>query len=298
MKEVSLLSFSFSTGEDGANPGEEGILKLIDKELEGNEDIVLLPENCTGPKIYEEDDAFLKAVSGLAGKHKVYILCPISRKVEENKTAVSAYLFDRNGDAAFCYDKMYPYWKKNNEELEAAPGKKAVYCDTDFGRISAAICFDANFPALWEKISEKDVDLVVFASAYSAGRQLAAHALNHHYTIATCTRIPDFAVIDLAGREIEYKKGNKADILVSRARINLNKAICHYNFNKEKINKLINDYPGTIEVDCEMPREEWIILKSEHEELNLKKILKEYGIETLREYKLRSKKFINSHRNS
>ena len=292
-KNVSVISFSFSVGEGGARPGEEGILKLIDRELRGDEDIVLLPESCTGPKVYYDNDPFIENISKLAEKHKAYIVCPVNRVTTYNKPAVSAYLFGRKGEIAFCYDKMYPFWKKNDKKIEAVPGKKAVYADTDFGKVSIAICFDANFPDLWSEISNADTDIVIFASAYSAGSQLKAHALNHHFNIITATQVPDFAVIDIAGQEIKYEKGNKNEILINRVNINLNKEICHYNFNMDKIDRLLKDYKGKIRIDSDFPREEWVILASDDEQLDLKQIMKKYDIEPLREYKRRSEKFID-----
>jgi predicted amidohydrolase len=292
-KNVTVISFSFSAGEGGARPGEEGILKLIDRELHDDEDIVLLPESCTGSKAYYDNDPFIKNISKLAEKHKAYIVCPLNRVIIGNKSAVSAYLFDRKGEIVFCYDKMYPFWKENDKEIEAVPGKKAVYADTDFGRVSIAICFDANFPDLWREISDVDTDMVIFVSAYSAGSQLKAHALNHHFNIVTATQVPDFAVIDIAGREIKYEKGDKEEILINRANINLNKAICHYNFNRDKIDRLLKDYRGKIKIDSDFPREEWIILASEDEQLDLKQIMRKYNIEPLRGYKRRSERFIN-----
>jgi len=82
--------------------------------------------------------------------------------------------------------------------------------DLDFGRIGLAICFDANFPGVWQNLHDLGAELVVWSSAYSAGMQLAAYSLVHHYPIATSTMVPDAALYDIDGREVLYKRGGAA----------------------------------------------------------------------------------------
>ena len=55
--------------------------------------------------------------------------------------------------------------------------------DCDFGKLAILICFDANFPSVWDEAARQGAELVIWPSAYGAGTQLAAHALNHHCPI-------------------------------------------------------------------------------------------------------------------
>ena len=299
MKNVNILSLSFGDNRK-THHGWEGVLDIIRENLNGTEDVVVLPETCVDG-VQEPGDAFLSGIADIASKNKTYILASVYRKIDDKFRENSAILFDRNGEIAFIYDKMYPWIGEFNNNIPLVmPGSRAVYADTDFGRVSAAICFDANFPDLWQDISDLDVDLVLFSSAYSAGSQLCAHALNHHYAIVTATQKPDFAVYDINGKEVTYSRCesfNRHDmILVSRARIDLDKVICHFNYNRERVFQMLKDYPGKIEIEHEWDREEWFVIRSSIPDVNVRDVCKEYGIETLRDYKRRARKIIEEKR--
>jgi len=300
MKNVNILSLSFNTGRT-VHPGWQGVLSIIKENLNGTEDVVLLPETCLDGEVNEPGDAFLSGIADIAAENKIYILAAVYRKLDDISRANSAILYDRNGGIAFIYDKVYPYLGEfDDKEPFVIPGNNAVCADTDFGRVSAAICFDANFPDLWRDISDLDADIVFFSSAYSAGRQLCAHALNHHYAIVTATRKPDFAVYDIDGREVTYCRceswNRPSGILVSRARIDADKVICHHNFNRDKIDKMLREHPGRIEIEHEYEREEWSVIRSASADVDVRAVCKEYGIEKLRDYKRRSRKFIEGKR--
>ena len=289
MRYVSVLSLSFEVENIDPVLSETDILDLIADNLNGTEDIVLLPEMCLNNTINEDGDSFLTGIAALARDNNTYILAAVAKKITDTTHTNSAILFDRNGEVAFCYDKVYPYWSEfDRTNSKIIPGKKAVFADTDFGRVSAAICFDANFADLWQDIADLDVDLVLFSSAYSAGRQLSAHAINHHYAIVTATRKPDFAVYDIDGKELTYNRKSRGQVLVSRARIDMDKVICHHNFNREKISQMLREHPGKIELEHDYDREEWCVIRSTSE-ISAKELCRKYGIENLRDYKRRSK---------
>ena len=298
MKNVNILSLSFGNSRTEYK-GWEGILKMINDNLNGTEDIVMLPETCLGEsELNEYGDAFLSGIARLAAENKTYILASVYRKIDDKFRINSAILYDRNGGVSFTYDKVYPWVGEFDYPApQIIPGSRAIYADTDFGRVSAAICFDANFPNLWQEISDLDVDLVLFPSAYSAGSQLCAHALNHHYAIVTATQKPDFAVYDINGVEVTYKRGERQDtVLVSRARIDLDKVICHFNYNSEKVFQLLADYPGQIEIEHEWEREEWFVIRSTVPNISAHALCREYGIESLRKYKHRAQCLIEEKR--
>lgn len=295
MRNISMLSVSFAMEAAGVPLSEKGILDLLRGNINGTEDMVLLPEMCLGNAISKPGDFFLSGISELAAEKQCYVLASVYLQISDTTHTNSAILFDRHGETAFCYNKMYPYWNEfDRTDSAVIPGDRAVFADTDFGRVSAAICFDANFSDLWQDMADLDTELVLFTSAYSAGRQLSAHALNHHYAIVTATRKPDFAVYDIDGKELTYHRGNCGQILLSRARIDMDKVICHHNFNRDKLNALLKDYPREIELEHDYDREEWCVIRSMSTEISAKALCREYGIEPLRDYQRRSRNYIHS----
>jgi len=294
MRDVSILSLCFA--EKRPDLREDGILNLIKTSLNGTEDVVILPETCLGlDTINEPGDKFLSGIAELAASNKVYILAAVNRKLSDEAHANSAILYDRAGKQVMCYDKVYPYWSEYDlTHSNVTPGAGATYADTDFGRVSAAICFDANFANLWQDIADLDVDLVLFTSAYSAGTQLSAHALNHHYAIASATLKPDCCVYDIDGSLITYARANLGQskyIMPFRSRVDLDKVICHDNFNLDKIEKMLKEHPGKVEREHLYEREEWHVIRTVDANTSAKALCREYGIEPLREYKRRSRQY-------
>ncbi|MDR2476352.1 MAG: carbon-nitrogen hydrolase family protein [Treponema sp.] len=292
MKLFSILALSMYNQEEAA------VLRAIEENLQGNEDIVLLPECFIDTRAYNPDDPFLEAVKNLARQGNTHILCPLIINIADAKTVNTAMLFDRQGRTLFRYEKIFPYWNEFpicGGSFNTVPGSRTAVCDTDFGRAGALICFDANFPEIWRDLADKDADIVFFPSAYSAGRQLAAHALNHHYTIVSCTRFPDCAVFDIAGREIQYVRGDTGKTLIARAAVDIDKLICHHNFNKNKVQKMLAENPG-IRLEQNNEREEWFLLSSGSAEIHVRETCKKYGIEPLRDYQNRSRAYIKARR--
>jgi hypothetical protein len=111
----------------------------------------------------------------------------------------------------------------------------------------------------------------------------------------SCTRFPDFAVFDIAGREIQYVRGDKGKILTARAAVDIDKVICHHNFNKDKVKKMLAENPG-IQLEQNDEREEWFLLSSNSAEINVRETCKNYCIEPLRDYQNRSRAYIKARR--
>ncbi len=138
-----------------ANENLARIEKIVDEEGEKGADIIVLPETWRGqskPETLEGET--ITELSRLAKKHNTYILSPIDRT--DGKTRFnSAVLINREGKVVFLYDKIYPYWNEYDLNPPVTPGKnfRMVY-DTDFGRIGIAICYDANFPEIWQALRE------------------------------------------------------------------------------------------------------------------------------------------------
>jgi apolipoprotein N-acyltransferase len=161
----------------GFKPGLalEKIAELVDREGALGTDLIALPETCRGQdeKSQERlDGPTISAMAQLAKKHRTYIVCPIDRTDRATRFN-SAVLLDRSGQVACVYDKLYPVWQQECvKQPPVQPGSKAQVYATDFGRVGLAICFDVNWTSLWQEMANQGAELVVWPSAYSAGRSL------------------------------------------------------------------------------------------------------------------------------
>lgn len=265
------------------------VVKQVDEEGRRGADLIVLPETCNDqdrdqPETLEGPTVAIMAE--LACRHNVYIVCPIDRQ-QDGFRLNSAVLLDREGNIAYVYDKVYPYWS----EFNANPPVDVVdsvpeVVETDFGRLGIAICFDVNFPDVWQALADGGADLVVWPSAYSAGRALQAHALNHHYHILTSTFTRDCIVYDITGEEILYEKSE--GLHVTRTVLDLDRGIYHENFNIEKRDRLLAEHTDTIEMEQWLEREQWFVLRSLKPDVSARAQARAYGLEELRDYKLRS----------
>ena len=270
------------------NKGLDEIAKIVDEEGAKGSDIILLPETWQGQSHPETlEGKTITTLSKLAQKHNTYILSPIDRTDGKNRYN-SAVLIDRKGKVVFVYDKVYPYWGEYDLTPPVTPGKGGdMIYDTDFGRIGVAICYDANFPEVWQVLRDKGAEIVCWPSAYSAGIQLQAYALLHHYYIVTSTQTRDCQVYDISS----------GDITIARATLDLDRRIYHENFNLEKLDKLLRAHGDEIEKEISLPREQWFVLRATKPEVSARLLAKEYGMEELAKYQDRSRSEIDKKRN-
>ena len=271
------------------------ISSAVDREGAKGADLIILPETWRGQKDSPEslDGPTVSAMTTLAKKHGTYIVCPIDRR-DGKRRLNTAILIDRAGKIAGVYDKVYPYWSEFDLKSPVEPGQEAKVFQTDFGKLGLAICFDVNFPEVWQQLADQGAELVVWPSAYSAGTSLQAHALNHHFYIVTSTLTRDCLVYDITGEELLYEKSD--DLNVSRITLDLDRGIYHQNFNIERRDKLLKEHGGTVKQTKWLDREQWFVLQAIQPGVSARALAKQYGLEELRDYLTRSRREIDQRR--
>jgi len=274
--------------------GEHDVkLKMAIEHLEtagkNGVDIACLPEEFAGTEAEPVPGPTTEAVAKLARQYNMYVICPI-REQAGDKQYNTAVLIDRKGKVAGYYRKIFVFW---GEGLHlSTEGVKAF--DTDFGRISILTCFDLNYPELWRQCDDLDVDMVFWPSAYGGGSPLNAYAILYHYYI-----VPVGAgnIIDVTGKTFE--KVEKPCPKQFIATLDLDRAFAHHDFNREKVEKMLAEHNDEIEVERNLSDEDlapWWLFKAVKPGVKVRELLKQYGIETLREYQHRSRKQINEAR--
>jgi len=271
------------------------IISIVDEEGAKGVDIIVLPETWRGPSTIESlEGETITTLSELARKHHTYIVSPIYRKEGEERYN-SSVLIDRNGRVVFIYDKVFPYWNEFDMAPPATPGKnRNLVFDTDFGRIGLAVCYDVNFPEVWQALRDQGAELVLWSSAYSAGSQLQAYALLHHYYIVSSTYSKDCQVYDITGERILDQ--NDGSITVASITLDLDRGIYHENFNMGKLADLLKAHGNEVEEETHLLREQWFVLRAKNEGVSARSLAHEFGLEELRDYQDRSRTAIDGKR--
>ena len=282
---VNVTSLSF------ANLGLGEVINLVDTQLVDGTDLIILPESWMGMENPEPlDGPTLTAMSSLASLHNSYLLCTLPRQ-ERGRTFTSMVLLNRQGQVTGCYNKHFPYWDELWLDPPVIPGGEIPVWEVDFGRLGGAICFDMNFPEVWQRLGEQNAEIVAWSSAVSGGLSLQSHAIQNHYYIITANLTADCMAFDISGELILHEKSDTVNI--SRIQVDLDRGIYHFNFNLEKLDKLLAEHGNQLEVERRLPKEEWFILRAKQPGISARRLAKEYGLEELPAYIRRSRKHIN-----
>ncbi len=277
---VRIVSLGFN------NRSVEEIAFVMDREGEKGADLMILPETWTGTDMEKMDGPAVKMCAAIAKKHHSHVVCPIYREDAHGKRWNTAALLDREGELVFSYDKNYPYWSEFDLRPPCEPGHEAGVYETDFGKIGILICFDVNFPDVWDKLAAGGAELVVWPSAYSAGTSLMAHAINHHFYVVSSTLVGDCSVFDITGREILHEKDEYINI--SRITLDLDRCVFHENFNEEKRDNMLVEHTCDVALEVHMEREQWFVMRALTPGTSVRKLAAGYRMEELRAYLRRS----------
>ncbi len=280
----------------GFRPGIplDKIAALVDQEGAAGADLIILPESCRGQDEHSQetlDGSTISAIAPLAAKHQTYVVCPIDR-VDGGTRYNSTVLLDRFGHVACVYDKLYPVWQDEcAKQPPVQPGSKVQVYATDFGRIGMAICFDVNWTSLWEEMADQGAELVVWPSAYSAGRSLQARAIQYHYYIVSATQVPDCMVFDVDGTLMVHDRADDGgESNITRVELDLDRCVFHQDVNlPAKRDKLLKEHGDDVEQEQWWPMEGWFVLRAKRPGVSARELARAYGLEELRHYINRSR---------
>jgi predicted amidohydrolase len=282
---VRITSISFGIGRTLA-----AVARMVEQEGARGTDLIVLPETWLGQQTHEPetlDGPVIAAIAPLAKAHDCWIVCPIDRSDGRHRLN-SAVLIDRNGSIACVYDKMFPYQKELVAQPPVRRGARAAVHATDFGALGMAICFDVNFPEVWQGLASGGAEVVAWPSEYAGGTTLQAHALMNHYYIVSATQAGHCLVYDITGREMLSERSTEVNI--SRIVLDLDRGLYHEDFNMEKLQSLLADHAGEVEVELHLPTEKWVVLRALLPGVSARLLAKEYGMEELRDYIARNRR--------
>ncbi|MGD7788640.1 carbon-nitrogen hydrolase family protein [Propionibacteriaceae bacterium Y1700] len=175
----------------------------------------------------------------IAVAHRTYITVPSYRIADDGTIRNSIQFLGRDGEVAATYDKMVPT-PAEIADVGVQPGSAVLAADFDFGRVSAAICFDLNFEQVRAGVAAVKPDLIVFPSAYHGGLMQNYWALSCRSYFVGCVSPPNRStIINPTGHEVAST--STYDWLITRT-LNLDYALAHLDRNREKLLRLKAEY--------------------------------------------------------
>ncbi|MFA7172624.1 MAG: carbon-nitrogen hydrolase family protein [Kiritimatiellia bacterium] len=261
-------------------------------------DLIVLPEACDRfPTMSFEQrlsyyeyrgnkmrDFFCK----VAQENKCYIAYSAARKLPDGTWRNSTQLIDRKGEIVGIYNKNYTTVGEN-ERWGIIPGKDAPVFQTDFGRVTMAICFDLNFHELLERCAIQRPDLVIFSSMYHGGLMQNYWAYHCRSFFVGSIARDENNIIDPLGqcvaRSTNYFKYISTEI-------NLDYQVVHLDYNWKKLDAAKAKYGRGVTIS-DPGHLGSVLLTSNLDEVTSADIVKEFDIELWDDYYKRA----TDHRN-
>ena len=227
---VRVASIGFKPG-----PSLEHIAGLVEQKAARGTDLITLPETFRG-----QNDKSLESLDGPT----VSTLAPLGGEASDvyrgadgpERRRPAAELGGHSGSPranrwGYTTRCTRSGWK-SSPPRHVQPGQNVTVIQTDFGRLGVAICFDVNWAGLWQRLSDFGAELVIWPSAYSAGRTLQARAIDYSYYIMSATYTPDCLVFDLDGEQLVHDKANQGDFNITRHVFDLDRCIPYQDLNR------------------------------------------------------------------
>ncbi|MGB9608146.1 MAG: carbon-nitrogen hydrolase family protein [bacterium] len=264
------------------------IEELMEEIKDVKPDIVALPEVFPYAGIplkareVEKTDAIKDFMSEMANRYKVYLAGSIYDR-RNGKVFNTCFLFSRRGEIIGKYDKIHPTEPEMEEGV--VPGSEEQEpIETEFGIIGFQICFDANWSMGWRKLVEKGAKMIIFSSAYPAGRILNSLALLNNVFIVASTWELKSGIIDVMGRWLV--RTDRFSPWVWRD-IELEVGVFHLDFQESKPKEIREKYGDKVRVET-FGEEALFTIEPRSEELRMEAIIKEFSLVPYRDYLLRA----------
>jgi beta-ureidopropionase len=286
---VATIAIGRTGNRDKSQHDKKLALALEHLETAGQQgvDIACLPEEFAGTTPETIPGPTTEAVAQLAKKYRMYVVCPMCEQSADGRQYNTAVLLDRAGQVQGRYREVFIWWGEGlNPSRESVP----VF-DTDFGRIAILDCFDTNFDEVWQQAERNGAEMVVWAGGYGGGLPLSGYAMIHNYYVVSAGW---GNMIDILGKTIDAVATPRPQQFI--ATLDLDRTLVHKDFNQEKVARLLLEHPSEIAQEQPLDMEGWYLLHSLKPDILVRDLCKQYEIETLREYRHRSREQINDAR--
>ena len=253
-------------------------------------DIICLPETFTkygdftgrsfGGSAETLPYASLEPFRQFAADQHCYLICPIIIRENDGNAYNAAVVVDRQGNILGNYKKIHPTIGEMEEGIFPGPSDPPVF-DLDFGRIGIQICFDVEWRDGWESLAGKSPDIIFWPSAFPGRRLIQTRAWESSVHIVSSTIKGPSRICDLSGEVIAQTEYWNRNWIC--APVNLEKVLLHTWPYVRYFPDIKEKYGRSIRIET-FDEEEWTILESLSPDVQVRDVMKEFGILSLREH--------------
>ncbi len=161
---------------------EENLVKIgqcIREAAEREADLIIFPEHAEylgmdyGDHTSPVPGEITRFFASCARKNGIYVHC--GTMTEENTEGClynTSILFSSRGEILGSYRKLHMFdvaledGPGYRESGEVSPGDDIVLCDTEFGRLGMAVCYDLRFPELFRIMAKQGAGMMVLSANF------------------------------------------------------------------------------------------------------------------------------------
>lgn len=271
-------------------------LELLDIASSLKPDLVCFPEvfletGVTKPVKDDMRDVLIDSISKKAREINTYIIAGGYEPIGDGQKYNSAWLIGRDGSIVGRYDKYHPtIWEIKDDKIK--PGNEIPVFKTDFGKIGIAICYDIGWHLFWDTLGNKGAEIVVWISAYDGGFPLQVYAWSNFYYIVSSVRTNHSKIIDKTGKVLSSTSRWSS---ITFKDIDLEKEIFHIDYQFQKLFEIQRKLGSDVTIET-FSEENIFTLESNDLEWPIERIIKEFELETFRDYHKRAESIQNKWR--
>lgn len=275
------------------------VLQLLRREiaqvLPDQPDLIVLPEYCDllysgspedSERLRRENGTRIQDyLCGLARENRCYIVYPTRIRLPDGTSRNIVRMIDRQGEVTGTYHKNY-ITTLETENYNTLCGREIPVFSCDFGRVCPLLCFDLNFEENRKTVKKLKPDITVFCSHFHGSFLQQAFAYEtRSYLVGAVTKLPS---------EIYSPLGEKLASTTNycnyaTARLNLDYAVCHLDFNSAAFRAAKEKYGAKLRIHDPGLLGSFL-LTSETTEFSIQRVVEEFGIELLDDYMTRARR--------
>ncbi len=163
-------------------------LRLIKDATKSGAELIVLPENFAHMGMKDKDilsiaedenepGDILNFLSSTAKKLEIWLLGgTIPLKTDDNNKVISAsILYNATGEVVTRYDKIHLFdvdlsedRGAYNESAFTQKGNELVVCDSPFGKLGLAICYDIRFPEMFRRLEKQGMQILLLPASFTS----------------------------------------------------------------------------------------------------------------------------------